>query len=142
MSFNQLYITAIIAASVALSSCSGNKTDDAATYDVTADVSIDPDATPATPAGAPASRPSQPSPNTPTGDADPDSKPYQLGRRHAADMLQQCRTQDEIRDRLLDINARTTNIRRRIGAEAADNYLQGFRSYLTERGDTLANAIF
>lgn len=75
-------------------------------------------------------------------EVDKGSEPYKLGREHAARFSRECRTESDIRDGLLDINARIYNIRCRIGQDAADDYAQGFKAYLTEQGDTLANLPF
>lgn len=69
-------------------------------------------------------------------------EPYRLGREHAARLHEQCKSQGEVRDELLDINARITLIRSRIGDEAAVSYKQGLKDYLTEVADTLASLPF
>ena len=71
-----------------------------------------------------------------------DSAIYRLGRAHAQRMLEQCTTTDMIRCELLDIRAREALIRSRMYPEAAQAYIQGFRHYIQESGDTLANTLF
>jgi len=71
-----------------------------------------------------------------------DSAIYRLGRAHAQRMLEQCTTTDMIRNELLDIRAREALIRSRMYPEAAQAYIQGFRHYIQESGDTLANTLF
>lgn len=71
-----------------------------------------------------------------------DSAIYRLGRAHAQRMLEQCTTTDMIRSELLDIRAREALIRSRMYPEAAQAYIQGFRHYIQESGDTLANTLF
>ena len=66
---------------------------------------------------------------------------YILGREHAV-RLHSDISDTELRDELLDINARITNIRNRIGNEAAENYIAGLRDYLKENSDTLYMALF
>ena len=61
---------------------------------------------------------------------------------HAQRMLEQCTTTDMIRCELLDIRAREALIRSRMYPEAAQAYIQGFRHYIQESGDTLANTLF
>ena len=71
-----------------------------------------------------------------------DSAIYRLGRAHAQRMLEQYTTTDMIRCELLDIRAREALIRSRMYPEAAQAYIQGFRHYIQESGDTLANTLF
>lgn len=71
-----------------------------------------------------------------------DSSAYRLGQQNAQSMLQECHNTNQIRDRLLEIRARETSIRTRISPSSADAFIYGFRTYLTESGDTLANTIF
>ncbi|MDE7025434.1 MAG: hypothetical protein K2O88_06105 [Paramuribaculum sp.] len=71
-----------------------------------------------------------------------DSAVYMLGRSHARRMLEQCTTTDMLRNELLDIRARESLIRSRMYPEAGQAYIQGFRHYLQESGDTLAVTLF
>lgn len=70
-----------------------------------------------------------------------DSPAYHLGQRHAEMMLNECRTTDEIRNRLLDLRAREHIIRTQIRQSAADAYIEGIESTVRTSGDTLASAI-
>lgn len=118
--------------------CSCTQTQsDAVTYEVTADIP----ASKTEPAQQKPSKPQSVSRLT-TDKADKQSEPYKLGRKHAQTLHEQCHTTNEIRDELLDINARITNISSRIGPDAANDYLHGMRDYLTETGDTLATVLF
>ncbi|MCM1349172.1 MAG: hypothetical protein NC338_07135 [Firmicutes bacterium] len=120
---------------IALTACQTNSNDDSVTYDITAEM---PEANITEAKQSPTTTSSRL-----TGtDADKDSEPYRMGRKHAKHLHEQCRTTEEVRDELLDINARTTNIQFHIGAEAANSYLQGIKDYLTEVSDTLATTLF
>lgn len=125
-----------IFASVFLTSCSGQGKDDAVTYDVTADVTK---TAPVTTTSKNGHRKTALIDDT---KIDTDSEPYKLGREHAVKLSSSCTSTEEIRDELLDINARANNIRNRINKQAANNYLAGIRDYLTENSDTLANTLF
>ncbi len=129
-----------IAASIAIASCS-SKTDDSVTYDVSAQYadSSDTDKSPAR--STPRTTPKKSSALITSESADPSSEPYRLGQDQAL-KIHQCRSTTEQQDMLLDINARLTNIRGRIGEEAANDFLHGFRDRLTELGDTLAVSLF
>jgi len=70
-----------------------------------------------------------------------DSPAYRLGQRHAETMLNECRTTNEIRNRLLDLRAREHIIRTQIRPSAADAYIEGIESTVRTSGDTLASAI-
>lgn len=70
-----------------------------------------------------------------------DSPAYRLGQRHAETMLNECRTTNEIRNRLLDLRAREHIIRTQIRPSAADAYVEGIESTVRTSGDTLAAAI-
>lgn len=137
MNSKSLSLAFLLSVSV-LAACSGGGNDNSATYDVTADVSV--------PVGKTAdnkksveSAPQQALYSN--KDADTSSEPYKLGRDHAAKLHSRCTTESEVRDELLDVNARIYSIRCHIGEDAANDYVQGFKSYLAEVGDTLA-AVF
>lgn len=70
-----------------------------------------------------------------------DSPAYYLGRQHAQELMDQCSTTGQIRDRLLDLRAREHIIRSQISGSSADAYIEGVESQLSESGDTLANVI-
>lgn len=70
-----------------------------------------------------------------------DSPAFKLGEKHAIELLNDCRTTNELRDRLLDLRAREHIIRTQIRTTAADAYIKGIESKLKESGDTLAAAI-
>lgn len=67
---------------------------------------------------------------------------YDLGRQCAMRLIRQCETESEIRDELLDIRAREHGLRTRVGTEAAEDYISGFKSALKESGDTLYKTLF
>jgi len=71
-----------------------------------------------------------------------DSSAYNIGRNNARILLEKCTTETDIRRELLDMRARETNIRSRVGPKAADAYILGIKSYLIESGDTLASTLF
>lgn len=70
-----------------------------------------------------------------------DSEAWALGRRHAAALVRECADDDQRALRLLDVRARETNIRSRIGDAAADDYIRGFEEGLRENSDSLARVI-
>lgn len=57
-------------------------------------------------------------------------------------IISECHTETAIRVRLLDIRAKATNIKGRVSADAASDYLRGFRHGLEQHGDTLATTLF
>lgn len=130
-----------VAASIVIASSCSSKTDNSVTYDVSAQYAdtSDTDKTPAK--TTPRTAPKKTSALITSENADPSSEPYRLGREQAM-KIHQCRSTNEQRDMLLDINARLTNIRSRIGEEAANDFLHGFRDHLTELGDTLSVSLF
>lgn len=74
-------------------------------------------------------------------DADFD-KAYDLGFRAASRMLSRCRTDNEIRNELLDLRAREYAIRTQVGSGAADAYINGIRTCIEQQSDTLAEVLF
>lgn len=123
-------------------SCSGGDGGNSATYDVTADVSVpvnEPVESKKAPEGAQAC--DNACQSFSSKDVDVSSEPYRLGREHATRLHVQCKTESEVRDELLDVNARIYAIRCRIGEDAANDYVQGFKAYLKEVGDTLASVM-
>lgn len=71
-----------------------------------------------------------------------DSSLYQMGRRHAAYLLSHYDHPDSICAQLLEIRARETDIRTRVDDSAADAYVYGFTTYITENDKALADSIF
>lgn len=71
-----------------------------------------------------------------------DSAYYRMGRNDATLLLQQCRTTNDVRDRLLEIRARETDLRLRHGDPSAQAFIQGFTAAIKESGDTLAHTLF
>ncbi len=144
--------SAIISAAIiplAAAACSSGS-GDTVTYDVTADVTVPPSSKSPAP-GTAGQRDSGtiPSHAAPVRtalpditDAATDGAPYRLGHSHGLRLHSQCRTEGEIRDELLDINARVTNITARVSPEAAASYLRGLHDALAETGDTLASTLF
>lgn len=128
-------IFSLLLAGAALSACSNNADDNCITYDVTAEAPV------AEPAAAKV-RPAKSKSRLADGNADKGSEPYRLGREHGKRLHQQCRDEEAVRDEVLDINARITNIQCRIGAGAANDYMHGMKDYLSEVGDTLATTLF
>lgn len=70
-----------------------------------------------------------------------DTSAWLMGREHAAALAAECATDDERGLRLLDVRARETNIRARIGNSAADAYVSGFEHGLRAASDSLASVI-
>lgn len=71
----------------------------------------------------------------------PDTVAWHLGVEHAAQLVTDCENDDERGLLLLDVRARETNIRSRLGNSAADAYIQGFEHELRQRSDSLARII-
>lgn len=67
---------------------------------------------------------------------------YLQGRTAATELLQQCTTQGEIRDRLLELRARRYDYQMASGDGAAQSFEDGIRDYLKESGDTLYRTLF
>lgn len=67
---------------------------------------------------------------------------YDLGREHARLMLEANLNENDLRDYLLDIQARATHFRQSAGINASESYLYGFRQHIIESGDTLASTLF
>lgn len=115
---NRIYI-AIIALSICSCSCnSGEKSTDAT------------EQTAATPSP------------TVTEVAPRDSDIYQMGRRHAAYMLDTYTHVDSIARQLLEVRARETEIETKVDRAAADAYIAGFTSYIRSENPQLADSIF
>lgn len=130
-----------VAASIVIASSCSSKTDNSVTYDVSAQYADTSDSDKSPAKTTPHTTPKKTSALITSENADPSSEPYRLGREQAM-KIHQCRSTNEQRDMLLDINARLTNIRSRIGEEAANDFLHGFRDHLTELGDTLSVSLF
>lgn len=71
-----------------------------------------------------------------------DPSAYNLGQKCAEQLLNNGKSESTIQDMLLDIRAREYNIRTRVGDEAADTYINGFKTKLQEQGDTLYTTLF
>lgn len=71
-----------------------------------------------------------------------DTSAYNIGRERAAYLTDSCQTENEVRRQLLDMQALETDIRTRVSPAAAAAYREEIRTYLTERGDTLATTLF
>lgn len=71
-----------------------------------------------------------------------DSTAWFLGEEHARALVRECRNDDERALRLLDVRARETNIRSRLGNTAANAYVGGFEYGLRAASDSLARVIF
>lgn len=71
-----------------------------------------------------------------------DKKAYALGREHGAGVVAVSKDESALQDRLLDIQARITNINDRLGAQAAADYERGFVDYIVETDDSLARTLF
>lgn len=75
-------------------------------------------------------------------DGNPKSELYNLGARHASDMLIECGDTLAIQDYLLEIAARRSNIGARMGSQAAADYQAGFKDYILNHNDSLARILF
>lgn len=70
-----------------------------------------------------------------------DTSAWLMGKEHASALVTECSDDDERGLRLLDIRARETNLRSRIGDSAADAYVSGFEHGLRAASDSLASVI-
>lgn len=70
-----------------------------------------------------------------------DTAAWHLGSEHAAALVAECDNDDERGLRLLDVRARESNIRMRLGDSAADAYIDGFEYSLRQHSDSLASVI-
>lgn len=68
-----------------------------------------------------------------------DTPSYNLGYRHGLELLKECGTENETRDRLLDLRARHHIINTQIGQSAGRAYELGVEQAIIDSGDTLAN---
>ena len=75
-------------------------------------------------------------------DGNPKSELYNLGARHASDMLIECGDTLAIQEYLLEIAARRSNIGARMGRQAAADYQSGFKDYIINHNDSLARILF
>lgn len=152
--YSKTFATVAVFVSSVMMSCETNDYTDA--YDATAAVArttrTSPSPSPSPAAGsatapvASAGRPDEPV-DRPVTDIHADvgegcDKAYDLGFRAASRMLSRCRTNDAIRNELLDLRAREYAIRTQIGSDAADAYLQGIRVCIEQQSDTLAATLF
>ncbi len=70
-----------------------------------------------------------------------DTSAWYLGMEHAVSLVNDCRDDNERALRLLDIRARETNIRARLGSSAAEAYIKGFEHSLRLNSDSLSSVI-
>lgn len=66
---------------------------------------------------------------------------YELGYQCGMKMLSECKTARQINESLLENRAREYSIRSQIGQEAAEAYLQGFYTSISESNDSLKSII-
>lgn len=71
-----------------------------------------------------------------------DTSAFNLGYGYTARMLDNCHSQAELQSELIDLRSREYNIRSRVGAASADDYLRGVKTCLADRGDTLLHTLF
>lgn len=71
-----------------------------------------------------------------------DKKAYRLGGEHAERLLEYAAEEDALQDGLLDIKARISNIRSKLGAQSATDYERGFTDYIRSHNDSLARILF
>lgn len=70
-----------------------------------------------------------------------DSDLYEMGRRHAAYIINNHTHPDSIGKQLLEIRARETEIRRRVDETASRTYIYGVERYIRENSPELADSI-
>lgn len=71
-----------------------------------------------------------------------DRKAYSLGQEHAEAVVKLRGDEASLQDALLDVRARMTNIRARLGAQAQADYERGFVDYIKANDDSLARVLF
>lgn len=70
-----------------------------------------------------------------------DTSAWYLGMEHAAYLVNECSDDNERAMMLLDVRARESNIRARLGDDAADAYIKGFEHSLRLNSDSLSSVI-
>lgn len=70
-----------------------------------------------------------------------DTSAWYLGMEHAEFLVNGCHNDDERALMLLDVRARESNIRSRLGDNAADAYIKGFKHSLRLNSDSLSSVI-
>lgn len=71
-----------------------------------------------------------------------DRKAYSLGQEHGEAVVKLRDDEAAMQDALLDVRARMTNIRSRLGAQAEADYERGFVDYIKANDDSLARVLF
>lgn len=67
---------------------------------------------------------------------------YDMGRRHAAYIINHYLYSDSLGYQLLEVRARETELTTRVDRKAADAYIAGFSNYIKEEAPELADSIF
>jgi len=70
------------------------------------------------------------------------TKSYMRGREEARAIIESCATESEVREMLLQTNARLHLISSKGSQDMADDFLRGLRDELKDSGDTLASTLF
>lgn len=71
-----------------------------------------------------------------------DWKAYNLGADHAKEVIKIAHDEPKLQDALLEVRARITNIRTKLGAQSAVDYERGFTEEIRTEKDSLARIIF
>lgn len=71
-----------------------------------------------------------------------DWKAYNLGADHAKEIISIADDEAKLQDALLEVQARITNIRTKLGAQSATDYERGFTEEIRTEKDSLARIIF
>lgn len=71
-----------------------------------------------------------------------DHEAFSLGETHAARLIEISGDESAVQEYLLDIKARSTNIKEKIGAQSAADYERGFKRYIETYSDSLARILF
>ncbi|WP_300805933.1 hypothetical protein [uncultured Duncaniella sp.] len=71
-----------------------------------------------------------------------DHEAYTLGENHAAELIGIAADESAVQDKLLEVHARVTNIREKLGAQSAADYERGFTRYIEANSDSLARLLF
>lgn len=67
---------------------------------------------------------------------------YDMGRRHAAYIINHYSYSDSLAYQLLEVRARETELATKVDRQAADAYIAGFTQYVRSEAPELADSIF
>lgn len=71
-----------------------------------------------------------------------DHEAYNLGEKHAAEIISLGDNESAVQEKLLEVHARKSNFKAKINAQSAVDYERGFVSYIKENSDSLSAILF